>query len=282
MSEERVLQVQPYRTRLCHDNAYWMARLAQVAYRKKQTAAGEPDTDAILNELQAEDPDFIEVTPAAQSSAEAILVEHKHYWCFSFRGTDEILDWKDNVDFFPARALFGEFHRGFLASTDDVWETLYPHYRERHKEDRERGNARPVFLTGHSLGGAMATVAAAKLIHADQPFTSAYTFGQPRAMTLDTARIFNVEARQRFHRFQNNCDIVTRLPARVMGYSHVGSCLYIAQGGRIHDDVGFWFRFLDTVKANLAELGDLRLEGVEDHNIEDYLKAIRAWDFSAD
>jgi hypothetical protein len=56
-----------------------MARLAQVAYRKKQTAAGEPDTDAILNELQAEDPDFIEVTPAAQSSAEAILVEHKHY-----------------------------------------------------------------------------------------------------------------------------------------------------------------------------------------------------------
>ena len=73
----------------------------------------------------------------------------------------------------------------------------------------------------------MATIAAAKFIHEDMPFTSVYTFGQPRAMTRDTSRIFNMECKSRFFRFHNNNDLVTRVPARVMGYSHVGSYMYI-------------------------------------------------------
>lgn len=37
-----------------------------------------------------------------------------------------------------------------------------------------------LWLTGHSLGGAMATLAAAWLAERKIPFSGAYTFGQPR------------------------------------------------------------------------------------------------------
>lgn len=154
---------------------------------------------------------------------------------------------------------------------------MFQAYLDGRAADRAAKRPRPVFLTGHSLGGAMATVAASRLLHIDQPFTSCYTFGQPWAMTLETARVFNVDARGRFHRFQNNSDIVTRLPSRLMGYSHVGGCLYITQDRAIHDDVGFWFRFLDTVSGVVEEALKRRLDLIEDHDMADYLEAIRGW-----
>ncbi|WP_296809994.1 lipase family protein [Thiocapsa sp.] len=269
------MHVDPYTTRLTRGNAYWMARIAQSVFIK--TPSHAPDEAGILKDLKDDDPDFIKVTGADKNSAQAVLIEHRDYWCFAFRGSDEMRDWLDNVNAFPTRILFGEFHRGFARSTDDVWEPLFERYLVGRQADRAAGRPRPIFLVGHSLGGAMATVAAAKLLHVDLPFTSVYTFGQPRAMTLETARIFNNEARDRFFRFQNNGDIVTRVPSRLMGYSHVGICLYIAQDKRIHDDIGLWFRFLDTVGGAVEAASAIRLDAVEDHAMIDYLDAIRAW-----
>lgn len=271
------MRVEPYKTELCQANAYWMAKLALAVYTTR-AGSERPDDQRILTELKAEDARFVSVTPTSRNSAQAILVEHEDYWCFAFRGTDEIRDWLDNLNAFPERVLFGEFHRGFWNSTEDVWQPLFEHYRDGRAADRQARTPRPVFLTGHSLGGAMATIAAARLVHEDQPFSSTYTFGQPRAMTLETARIFNADAKGRFHRFQNNSDIVTRLPSRLMGYSHVGSCRYISQDKRIHEDVGAWFRFLDTVTDIVESASELRLDLVEDHAMVDYLAAIRAWD----
>lgn len=269
------MHVDPYTTRLTRGNAYWMARIAQSVFIK--TPSHAPDEAGILKDLKDDDPDFIKVTGADKNSAQAVLIEHRDYWCFAFRGSDEMRDWLDNVNAFPTRILFGEFHRGFARSTDDVWEPLFERYLVGRQADRAAGRPRPIFLVGHSLGGAMATVAAAKLLHIDHPFTSVYTFGQPRAMTLETARIFNNEARDRFFRFQNNGDIVTRVPSRLMGYSHVGICLYIAQDKRIHDDIGLWFRFLDTLGGAVEAASAIRLDAVEDHAMIDYLDAIRAW-----
>jgi triacylglycerol lipase len=270
------MRIEPYKTRFSHSNAYWMARLAQSAYvcRGNSTA---PDEGGILADLRAEDPEFLSIAGIDKSSSQAVLIEHQDYWCFAFRGTDEMRDWLDNINAFPTRALFGEFHRGFAQSTEDVWEPLFERYQAGRQADRRAARPRPVFLTGHSLGGAMATVAAAKLLHVDHPFTSVYTFGQPRTMTLETARIFNSEAKDRFFRFQNNGDIVTRVPSRLMGYSHVGTCLYIAQDKQIHDDIGFWFRFLDTLEGAVEAAIDTRLDAVEDHAMSDYLSAILAW-----
>ncbi len=266
--------VKPYITRLDPNNAYWMARLARVVYVHKDDEAKTPDRAAILSDLQNEDPDFERVVVASKSSAQGILVKHKNYFCLSFRGTDEPADWVDNLNAVATEELFGKFHRGFWNSVQDVWEILFGQYQLL---SREQEKSAPLFLTGHSLGGAMATVAAAILSHRDIPFTSCYTFGQPRAMSKDTARLFNMECKGRFFRFHNNNDIVTRVPARIMGYSHVGEYLYISEEKVIHKEPGFWFRFVDYVDGAVAALKVKGFDGVEDHDMERYLEAVSNW-----
>ncbi len=263
----------PYKTKLDAGNAYWMARIAKEVYLKKSEEDLTPDEQKILGNLQEEDEGFTSVFGINNKSAQAAVVEHKDFLCIAFRGTDELKDWLDNINAFSIDVLFGEFHRGFWRSVEDIWEPADSKCRELQEQKK-----RPIFFTGHSLGGAMATIAAAKYIHEDKPFTSVYTFGQPRAMSRKTARIFNVECKSRFHRFHNNNDIVTRVPARLMGYSHVGSYLYISEEKEIHQEAGFWFKFIDYFDGAFSAVKEKGLDGVEDHKIDHYLAAIKAWD----
>ncbi len=265
--------VSPYKTTLDAGNAYWMATLANVVYLSISNEDKTPDEVGILNNLQDKDAQFISVFSANKNSAQAALIEHEQYLCFAFRGTDEISDWLDNINAFSTQALFGSFHRGFWHSLMDVWQTLYDQCEQLKKQKK-----RPIFFTGHSLGGAMATIAAAHFIHQDKPFTSVYTFGQPRALTRETAQLFNMECKSRFFRFHNNNDLVTRVPARLMGYSHIGSYLYISEEKTIHTEPGFWFRFIDYIDGAVNAAVEKGIDGIEDHSMDRYLHAIEKWD----
>ncbi len=271
-----MLSVSPYKTGLDQGNAYWMARIAKEAYRS--VADGAPNESAILANLQQEDLCFHSVFGVSVNSSQAILVEHEEFLCVAFRGTDEWKDWLDNARLITTESMIGKFHRGFLYAFLDVWQPIFQRYLQLRAE-----RVRPVFFTGHSLGGAMATIATAKFIDEDLPFTSTYTFGQPRVMTRETARVFNTEVKGRFHRFHNNNDLVTRVPARFMGYSHVGTYHYIMEesDGRseIHSEPGFWSRFLDQVEGVVKDVKEVNLDGIKDHAISEYVDAIEQWNY---
>ena len=271
MKELRKLS--PYETELNRSNAYWMARLSKEVYLKRSETDQTPDEHKILANLKKDDERFVSVLGVDNNSAQAALIEHEHYLCIVFRGTNELVDWLDNINAFPTKELFGEFHRGFWNSVEDVWQTINEQFRCLQEKKRL-----PLFITGHSLGGAMATIAAARLIHEDKPLTSVYTFGQPRALSRETAQIFNVECKSRFFRFHNNNDIVTRVPARLMGYSHVGSYMYISEKGGIYPKVGLWFRFMDQVDGIINDIKEKGIDAIKDHDIDQYLKAIEKWD----
>ncbi|SDP84234.1 lipase family protein [Desulforhopalus singaporensis] len=266
-------KITPYKTVLDANTAYWMARISKEIYLKKSDGNQIPDEEKILKNLKNNDLKFISVFGVDKNSAQAAVIEHEDYICIVFRGTNELKDWLDNLNAFAKKELFGEFHRGFWNSVEDVWKPIEARCREL--QGRRK---RPVFFTGHSLGGAMATIAAAKFIHEDKPFTSAYTFGQPRVLTRETARIFNSECKARFFRFHNNNDIVTRVPARLMGYSHIGSYLYISEELTIHKDPGYWFKFVDHFDGAFNALLERGIDGVEDHDMAKYLKAVERWD----
>ncbi len=269
-------KVAPFKSKLDRDTAYWMARLAKVVYLKQSSSNQKPHENNILKDLQAEDPNFISVKGYDNNSAQGALIEHQDYLCMTFRGTNELADWLDNINAFATAVLFGKFHRGFWTSLNDIWEPIFQDYSQLRDAKK-----RPLFFTGHSLGGAMATIAAAHFIQHDWPFTATYTFGQPRAMARSTARIFNAEAAHRFYRFQNNNDLVTRVPSRLMGYSHVGSYLYISEEQSIHDDPGFWFRFLDSIDGAVEAIKESGIDAIEDHGMEHYLAAIKRWDLES-
>lgn len=271
-------KVSPYKTKLCEGNAYWMARLSKEVYLTTSDVDQKPNEEEILKNIQHDDPDFLAVFGFDGNSAQAAVIEHKDYICLAFRGTNETKDWIDNINAFSVKALFGEFHRGFYNSVEDLW-----HEIEQKIDAIRQERKKPLFITGHSLGGAMASIAASILIHEDKPFTSVYTFGQPRALTQSTSRIFNIECKDRYYRFHNNNDIVTRSPTRLMGYSHVGTYLYITAEGEIHQDVGQWFKFVDYIDGAIESVRNTRrLDLIKDHDMANYLRHIQRWNVNND
>ena len=265
-------QMQPFRMGYCPANALWMALLSKAIYKRDQD--GSPDANSILHDLQRVDDSFKQVVPFNASSSQACVIAHDDYIAAVFRGTDEIADWLDNLNVVPISGPFGKVHKGFHNALMDVWPSMRRTIRAiRSKDDRRR----PLWLAGHSLGGALATIAASFLVEDDEPFFGVYTFGSPRCGDKEFARVYKVEAGARTYRFQNNNDIVSRIPARAMGYRHVGNFVYIRENGCLVSDVGFWYQFLDAMRGIVADIGTKGLDSIKDHRMKGYVRAIRKW-----
>ena len=256
---------EPYRTEFSVANAAMMAELARAVYLSNDE--GAPDAEAILEELQAGDGGFQGVWPFDMRSSQACVVVHEDFICAAFRGTNELADWRDNVQVGKVKGPFGRVHRGFQSALMDVW----PAMRARLANYPQR----PLWLTGHSLGGAMATLAAAQLADADESFIGVYTFGSPRCGGKKFSRVYEIEAGARSHRVHNNSDIVTRFPTRQMNYRHVGRLAYITESGEIKHDTGWWYRFCNRVRGAALDLGEAGLDAIKDHGIGEYAEAIR-------
>ena len=141
------------------------------------------------------------------------------------RGT-EPNDWNDvkaDVNAFMVLAeTVGRVHRGFKREVDDLWPQL---------ERLIATDKRTLWFTGHSLGGAMATICAGRcfLAHIPAMPKAVYTFGAPRVGTK--RYINNVEVD--LTRWVNNNDIVPRVPPTWLGYRHTGRHVYINTYGNV-------------------------------------------------
>ena len=272
----KTFHFRPQRTHYCPANAYWAATLSKCAYAANGTGNQQGIVEA-LNALD-EQQGFEEVVAFDKNSSQAILARHTQCAFAAFRGTDELADWLDNLKVAPVDGPLGAVHGGFWAALKDIW----PHMRTtlaNWRRVRIKGGKQPLplWLTGHSLGGAMATLAAATLVQAEVPFYGVYTFGQPRCGHGTFARNFNNEAKGRHFRFHNNNDIVTRVPATLLGYRHVGTFIYIDSNGNLDADIGWWLRILDAAKGAMDDLGEWGLDSIKDHKVDDYLTAIEKW-----
>ena len=117
-----------------------------------------------------------------------------------------------------------------------------------------RDNQQTLWFTGHSLGGALAMLAAARL-HFEEPRLTAdgvYTFGQPRTCDRALAKEFNTAFTDRMYRFVNNNDIVAQLPPEPT-FHHVAALRYIDSKGRVHDAMPVISGLFDRAKGYTAE-----------------------------
>ena len=197
--ESPIRPLKLFRTAYCPENALWMAQLSLAVYSKKFD--GSPDEASILAALQALDCRFKVVKPFDASSSQGCIVGHDEFVAAVFRGTDEIADWLDNLNVMPVSGPFGMVHKGFYEALMDIWPGMRKELRVMRTHDKFR---RPLWLAGHSLGGAMATLAASQLVEDDEPFYGVYTFGSPRCGDKHFARTYKMEAGARTYRFQNN------------------------------------------------------------------------------
>ncbi len=100
-------------------------------------------------------------------------------------------------------------------------------------------------MTGHSLGAALATLAADRYGNVQ----GLYTYGSQRVGDSDFQADFHVNT----HRFVNNTDIVTRLPPAVL-YHHVGQMKYIDSEGHLHDNPMLWHRLVDSFRGSFGHM----------------------------
>lgn len=226
---------------------------------------------------------------------QAILVSCDEFSVLAFRGTEAscIKDVKTDL-----RAKMtecetgGKIHTGFKEAFEKV-ESLV-----QSRIDSPEINSLPLFITGHSLGGALATVAAKKLNHSSG-IAACYTFGSPRVgddqwisgMKSPVYRVVNaadcvtmMPPRTTF--ISTLCWIVKRIPAvgegirswlaRFGGYLHCGDMRYLTNcKSGAYDQVRllFYVNFLYRIKGFLVN--NFRVKKfVKDHSISVYRKKL--------
>ncbi|MFJ6737997.1 lipase family protein [Streptomyces sp. NPDC091279] len=250
-------------------HAYWMAR-----------AAGLATLDADGIDAQAKEWGFDRSRYFESSHAMPFPIEDTQAYVMAgdrmivagFRGTEvtKIYDWLTDVNTppVPGPANKGFVHYGFHQALQSV----YPQIRDTIEEFRTDGQS--VWFVGHSLGGALAMLAGARLYFEDPRLLpdGVYTFGQPRTCERLLAGAHNAAFRNRCFRFVNNNDIVPHLPPEPV-YTHVNAARYFDADGRLHESMPLLARVKDGVKGVAADLFAPETDAVKDHHLENYLAA---------
>lgn len=242
-------------------NAYIFGLLSEVVYQREAK---------IQKELRRQKIIFFN---NKKFDVQAILLDREDSWILVFRGTESARDWAVNRSFGQVSYCGGKVHSGFKKALDAVWDDIYDHVRKSKKK--------PFWVTGHSLGGALAILCAERMCRHGVEVHGVYTFGSPRVGNFEYVKYYDDFLRVRSFRFINHEDIVTRLPPRAGSYSHTGLVRYIDDDKRIHHDRYKWRRFIDYVDAVQKRTKDRfnhlltqYPNGLEKHNIGEYLKAI--------
>ncbi|MDL5050292.1 lipase family protein [Oscillatoria amoena NRMC-F 0135] len=192
-----------------------------------------------------------------------------------FRGTQvfEMKDWNTNRKVLMVGGPLGKIHRGFLLALTSVWAEVSDCIDTLLKKHPDKS----LWLTGHSLGGALATIACAYRIDENLPIGGVYTFGQPRVGDGSFSRNLNRTIQDRFFRVANHRDIVTRLPPRVFGYDHAGQICYFDKNQKLHLSVDAWNIFLNQMRGIIDGYLTKRipLGTITDHSIGQYVRVIR-------
>ncbi|RDG39945.1 lipase family protein [Streptomyces corynorhini] len=256
-------------TRYSLPHAYWMAR-----------AAGLAALDPAGIEAQAEAWGFDEVRhfesthrmPFPIEDTQAYTMASDRMIVTGFRGTEvlKIYDWLTDVNTppVPGPANKGFVHYGFHRALQSV----YPLIRDAVQELRTEGQS--IWFTGHSLGGALAMLAGARMYFEEPKVLpdGVYTFGQPRTCERLLAGAHNTAFKNRCHRFVNNNDIVPRLPPEPV-FTHVDATRYFDADGGLHDTMPLLAGVRDRVKGLSADLFAPETVAIKHHHLANYLAA---------
>lgn len=226
-----------------------MAKCAHIAYLDGKEAKKE------YKKLGFTGHEFFE-----NDGAQCHAIWNKEMFVLAFRGTepDELSDILADLNAIPRGAMtHGLVHSGFRGEVDKLWHDIA---LIQHKKQKL-----PFYITGHSLGAAMATVATSRF----EEYTEVehlYTFGSPRVGT----RSFVNNIQTKHTRVVNNNDIVTTVPLFIMGYKHHGDLMYINFYGNVRK-LTLWQAIKDKYRGWTNNL----MDGIADHDMTAYIEHTR-------
>lgn len=171
-------------------------------------------------------------------NTQAYIAHNDDHLLVAFRGTEAptsiegLKDWllTDAVNLliqpegdigtdFAAAGVGTRWHQGFIRALDEIWAPVFAAVdAERKKSDR------PLWITGHSLGGALALLAAWRFKRKFVNVHQVYTFGAPMVGNTEAARIIDREFGKKIYRYVNDQDPIPRLPTVSLLANAYGHC----------------------------------------------------------
>lgn len=190
-----------------------------------------------------------------------------------FRGTEKNLEdfqTDANIAMSPMEGVQNlASHTGFLKAYLSARQTML---------DALPPNATEVHFCGHSLGGALAALAALDIsMNTSAAVASLHTVGQPRVGNKKMADQLQSTLGLRYTRGVNNCDIVPRVPFSVgpLEYHHAGVLHYFDSKGRLWLQPSWASRLLDATLSQTDVLPLLK-ETIADHSADGYVRLYRS------
>ena len=193
-------------TQFNYPTAIYLAHACAIAYEPDPLARARQD-------LRLEDVEFNSV-----ADTEYFIGDGRDFSVLAFRGTQEPFDWFQDARVLQvvADGISGRVHKGFHHALNVAWS----HVAGRLRDDR------PLFVCGHSLGGAVATLASCQLATRAN-LLATYTFGSPRVGDADFCRAYTSPN----YRVVNRLDVVPELPLAsdemrfLEGFAAIGQAL---------------------------------------------------------
>jgi len=237
-------------------NAKGFGRLANIAYESSDGAIN------LLTRMGATEVKFFDVNGSqgfVAAAGDRIVV--------GFRGTepDSFSDWGRDLAKSQVDRLGGEVHRGFSSALDQIWPSMLGEIRRLGAE-----RPRPIFMTGHSMGAGMATIAALELADAGLAPRAVYTYGSPVVGDRSFAERYDAALGAHTYRVVNQTDNVPRLLAP--DYKHVGEERYLNDNGQAQTGTNFFSKFSDRFSRRIEQpIG----AGITDHRMDTYERQLK-------
>jgi triacylglycerol lipase len=205
----------------------------------------------------------------------AYLAEGDDLIVLSFRGTQSLINWRTNLN---ARLIHPDatdrnlkvhegFYSAFVMLTDGAQGLL-----DKMRQLKTTTNGLiPIYITGHSLGGALAQIASAVL--GDDQVAACYTFGSPRVGNI----YFDLWVKPPSYRLVNYADIVPQVPLSVMGYRHAGDARYlpdVAIDSPYRFEPSLLERTWQLLRGIMQFLRARSILGIDDHQIIEYCRKL--------
>lgn len=164
---------------------------------------------------------FKKVTTILDSSMAGYVATTDDVAVVVFRGTDNDIDWIVNLAIGSMPTPKGPVHKGFY--------TAYQPLKQQIVKLIKAANPKHLWITGHSLGGALAVICAYDLIENEKlEVDGLITFGQPMVAKPQLSEHLDGVLLGRFAHYVNGNDIVARVPPN---FSHFGSLVWFADDG---------------------------------------------------
>lgn len=233
-------------------NAYWLGYCASFAYEGSATIKAK-----VLGEWGLSAFDFIK-----RSDTQCFIASTDKFVILSFRGTevDKYKDILSDADLALTSGYGGKVHKGFKQAYGKVRSQIINKLKSHGAEQKT------LWVTGHSLGGALAVLAGYDLKEQGFKVNGVYTIGQPRVGNSTFSSAFDKLLKNKCFRFVDKDDKVPEIPLKEFGYSHVGQAIYIASKYRMALHYRRSKNFINTIVSAGNSLSA--------HSSEKYVKAL--------